>query len=52
MWVVENLVPVVDIMFPEGGESVEDVVGGGVRLGVEKGAIVVDQGLGGGGEIV
>ena len=49
---VKYLVPVVDIVFPEGGEFVEDVVGGGVRLGVQKGAIVVDQGMGGGGEVV
>ena len=46
------MILVVDVVFPEGGESVEDIVGGGVRLGVLKGAIVVDDGVGGSGEVV
>ena len=44
--------PDVDILFPKGGESVEDIVGRRVRLGVQKGAIVVHDGLCGGSEVV
>ena len=28
-WVVEYMVPIVNIVFPKGGASVEDIVGGG-----------------------
>ena len=50
--VVEHLVPVGDVVFLEGGESVENVVCGGVGLRVQEGAITVDQGAGGYGKVI
>ena len=38
---VHEVVPGVDVVLPKGGEVLEDVVGGGVGLGVDEGAIVV-----------
>ena len=43
-WVIEDLVPVGDVVFPEGGEFVQDVMCGGVGLGVQEGTIAIDQG--------
>ena len=46
------MVPVVDLVLPEGSESVKDVVGRWVRLGVQEDAVGVDHGLCGRGKVV
>ena len=38
---VHEVVPGVDVVLPEGGEVLEDVVGGELGLGVDEGSSVV-----------
>ena len=46
------MVPVVDLVLPKGGKALEDVMSGGIGLGVEEGAIVVHNGLCGGSKVI
>jgi hypothetical protein len=40
---VHEVVPGVDVVLPKGSEVLEDVVGGGVGLGVDEGSSVVQD---------